>query len=387
MNRHILALVAFFAVPLTLSACGARASQALTPASASYTVAELSVLDAFSLRSRTASARRFIQTLSPDGNRYLLAIHETTGDREKWCIYTLDGVTPAEEETCLYPDEFGVGVTYVDWSTMAWSPDGRRVAFTEVRAYESDLWVWDIASGKLSNLTDDGVADFVHPLTEAGSETFAMDVHPAWAADGKHLFFARSWYRNGAWEGTTIVRITATGGQPEEWLTISEAPLALRGLRRFGADDRLLFLVSERLPQSSNSGLWVVGDEHSAPQRLVQTGDEEWLQLLQVSPAGERVLILDGQYLDFRVVELSSGETRSFRREGLFVRNATLSPDGGKILYIKEGQAGENELWVRDLQSGEENRLYTGTATSPLVWASNDVILVGNDLLSVGGER
>ncbi|GEM_PF-6835396 len=383
MNRNFFLPLVFFAVMLALTACGTRSSQPSPPASASYAVAELRVLEAFSLENRGSSTTLSIQTLSPDGSRYLLAIREMVGDREKWCVYTLDGVTPGEEETCLYPDEAGVDATYVDWDSIAWSPDGSRLAFTEIRARESDLWVWDIASGKLSNLTDDGVADFVQPLTEEGSEAFAMDVYPAWAADGKRLFFARSWYRNGVWEGTTMARIAASGGQPEEWLTISESPLALRGLMRFGADDRLIFLVSERLPQSPNNGFWWVGGDRSSPQRLAQTGGEEWLQLRQVSPSGERALILDLQYLDFKVVELSSGETRSFRNEGLFVGNATLSPDGGKILYI----SGEDELWVRDLKNGEENILYTGTATSPLAWASNDVILVGNDLLRIGGEK
>jgi len=56
----------------------------------------------------------------------------------------------------------------------AWSPDGKKIAFTGQQNGRSDLYVYYPETGKLTNLTDD----------------YYSYVHPAWAPDSKHLIFA-----------------------------------------------------------------------------------------------------------------------------------------------------------------------------------------------------
>jgi dipeptidyl aminopeptidase/acylaminoacyl peptidase len=71
-----------------------------------------------------------------------------------------------------------------DWDdgVPAWSPDGRRIAFTSDRAADrwrwpgSDVWVLEVASGELRRLTDESL--------HCGA--------PAWAPDGHTLAFAAS---------------------------------------------------------------------------------------------------------------------------------------------------------------------------------------------------
>src|SRR5438105_13794821 len=71
-----------------------------------------------------------------------------------------------------------------DWDdgSPAYSPDGRRVAFTSDRAEErwtwpgNDVWVLELASKRLTRLTDERV--FAGP--------------PAWSSDGRQLAFAAS---------------------------------------------------------------------------------------------------------------------------------------------------------------------------------------------------
>ncbi|RME88470.1 MAG: hypothetical protein D6770_06935 [Anaerolineae bacterium] len=383
--RNTMVVAGMVVIALILTACGSRPSQAPSPASASYAATELRVLDTFSLPSTTLS----LVALSPDGSRTLL--RESVAGEEKWCIYTLDGVTPTQDdELCLQPDEEpGLEAKFVDWDNAVWSPDGGRLAFTELAGRETDLWVLDTSSGQLNNLTDDGISGDVFPLTQDNPAIeFTLDTYPAWAADGKSLFFARSWYRNGNWEGTTIARISVKGGQPETLLTVSDAPGAVRGLIRFGPADRLVYLVSDPDPESPNSGLWMTEGDGKSPQRIVKTGDEKWFQLRQVSAGGEQALILDLQRLNLKVLDLSDGEIRPLKEQSI-VYNATFSPDGSKILYSDKTQNGENALLVHDRAGSEENILYTLTGpTSSLVWANNDVLLVGNSLLvQVGGEE
>lgn len=366
-------------IVLLLAACGSHPSQIAAPPSASYVATELRVLDTLSLSSTSFS----IKTLSSDGSRLLLS--GLVDGEEEWCIYTLDGValdevTP-EKEFCLYPDEeFDLEAKFVDWDNAVWSPDGSRLAFTELAGRETDLWVLDVSSGQLENLTDDGISGYVVPVVQDNPEVeFSLDFHPAWAADGKSLFFTRSRYRNGEWEEATISRVSVRGGKPKTLLTVSETPDAVRGLIRFGANNRLVYLVSD--PDPDNSGFWMTEKNGTSPQRIVHTGDEQGFLLQQVSPDGKQALVLDVQHLDLIIVDLSTGETH--RLEG---HAATFSPDGGKILY----RAG-NTLLVRDIAGGDENALHTLTGRvrgSPLQWANNDILRVGDSLLiHLGGEE
>lgn len=56
----------------------------------------------------------------------------------------------------------------------AWSPDGREIAFSALAGGFTDLYVTDVASGRLRQITDDAFAD----------------LQPAWSHDGRTIAFA-----------------------------------------------------------------------------------------------------------------------------------------------------------------------------------------------------
>ena len=56
----------------------------------------------------------------------------------------------------------------------AWSPDGRRIAFSGLAGGYSDLWVMELESGTLRQLTTDAFAD----------------LQPSWSPDGRRMVFA-----------------------------------------------------------------------------------------------------------------------------------------------------------------------------------------------------
>jgi len=59
-------------------------------------------------------------------------------------------------------------------TTLAWSPDGRQIVFSGQKGGLSDLYLWDLASGSLRQLTNDRFAD----------------LQPAWSPDGRSIAFA-----------------------------------------------------------------------------------------------------------------------------------------------------------------------------------------------------
>ena len=98
-----------------------------------------------SVRPVVLKDRGRILSLSPDGTRFAA----TRGDQ--LCLYS--AVTLARQR-CV-PQPGGA----LDRSSLAWSPDSRRLAFTEdwaVRFVYAHIWTLDAATGKLTNLTDNG---------------------------------------------------------------------------------------------------------------------------------------------------------------------------------------------------------------------------------------
>jgi hypothetical protein len=57
--------------------------------------------------------------------------------------------------------------------TPAWSPDGHTIAFSGLKAGATDLYVYDLATGSLRQLTNDHFSD----------------LEPVWAPDGRHIAF------------------------------------------------------------------------------------------------------------------------------------------------------------------------------------------------------
>ncbi len=74
---------------------------------------------------------------------------------------------------------------------LAWSPDETTIAFSENPiefGYESDIWLLDVISGQVSDVTDDGLNGSWRSMAAQGG--VALDYLPFWdKTDGSLLFW------------------------------------------------------------------------------------------------------------------------------------------------------------------------------------------------------
>ncbi len=398
MKRRLIVWVGGTLITLFLVACGADKTEQKLPPSASAAATDLYVAEQREIEIEDGR----VHSLSPDG-RWLLV--ETN---RALCIYQTE---PVQLKTCVdQPDNS------VDWRNVAWSPDGSRVAFTQdfIRMFvDSDLWVLEAETGKLTNLTDDGVDRF----RPGSQDSLQVDLCPTWSPDGKSLLFSRSSYSEGEWQGTALYRIPADGGDPQKLLSVSEEPAAVWFGLAWVGNARILYTVNSRETDDPANGIWAADQDGQNPQHLLGATDSDMGPpfLADVANGGDKALVwyyaasirfaAAPNRSFFALLDLQTGEVTALKQaQGTELEfggpaDATLSPDGSKILYTYRDASGDFGLAVRQVEGGEENILLTakeplGVSRSRergLDWANNDVIYVGTPsdtpwLLKVEGK-
>jgi Tol biopolymer transport system component len=111
-------------------------------------------------------ALRFIDSAgswAPDGSQFVFSVF-ADGDNQMVIVDTDDGDVARRIEV---EDEIGA------INHPAWSPDGRSIAFSGSRGGISDLYIYDVETEAVRQLTDDRNGDF----------------QPAWSPDGRTIAF------------------------------------------------------------------------------------------------------------------------------------------------------------------------------------------------------
>ncbi len=287
---------------------------------------------------------------------------------------------------------------------VVWSPDGTRIAFTElgfILGTDSDLWVMDVASGDLTNLTDDGFEGVILSLDSSEADLVSIDASPAWTPDGQFISFGRSGWANGASTGTVLARVPAAGGPVEELAQVSDTEPGVLFHRSAWSPDgtTLYFTYSPALADDPLRGLWTYSADTGAvaPLALSDGSRVGAPALLQVSPDESQLLVwypqvfLGSEIADplIRLVDTATGDVSTPElpppdQATLPARIvATFSPDGQSLLFLLVPRGNVGQLWVSDPVTGEATRVVDGIENAKLDprlapnWSANGTVIVG----------
>ncbi|HEU0163501.1 MAG TPA: hypothetical protein VFQ54_00580, partial [Thermomicrobiales bacterium] len=157
--------------------------------------------------------------ISPDGKRIA-----GLGPDHTFCVWRISTrkATCSDEISSITPD------------TIRWAPDSSAVAFSQnaaINFVDSDIYVFDIASGKVKDVTDDSYDGNLSLDTDTETRaTINVDINPGWSPDGKDLIFARTVWGTATGMGSQLMKVSRDGGDPVTLFTVAPPePLVLWG--------------------------------------------------------------------------------------------------------------------------------------------------------------
>jgi TolB protein len=228
----------------------------------------------------------------------------------------------------------------------AWSPDGQRIAFTQLGEGRGGIVVQALSSG----------ATFVAP----GSQT-ALNITPAFSPDGRTLAFAHSDER-----GTDVYTANVTERCCAQRLTVGRYADNLSPT--FSPDGRRIAFISTRAgpPQLYVMAADGTDQELLAPFDYGATGSSnapEW------SPDGASVVFhreVSGSPQIF-LVDVSGRRVRQLTSSG---RNEdpTWAPDGRHVAFVSD-RSGRRQIWIVDIETGRVRQLATPGAARLPSWS------------------
>jgi TolB protein len=292
---------------------------------------------------------------APSSPDYRLEIHRLSDEVARWASGTPGAATSrllfvsggrvyradsdGHDQTPLTP----VGQTAL---SPAWSPDGQRLAFTQLGEGRGGIVVQTLAGG----------ASFVVP----GSQT-ALNITPVFSPDGRTLAFAHSDER-----GTDIYTANVIERCCAQRLTVGRFADNLSPT--FSPDGRRIAFISTRAgpPQLYVMAADGTDQELLAPFDFGATGSSnapDW------SPDGASVVFhreVSGSPQIF-LVDVAGRRVRQLTSSG---RNEdpTWAPDGRHVAFISD-RSGRRQIWIVDVETGRVRQLATPGAARLPSWS------------------
>lgn len=255
--------------------------------------------------------------------------------------------------------EVTINVTQGTWMSLDVSPDGQTIAFDML----GDIYTMPITGGRATSI----------------SSGLPWEIQPRFSPDGSRIAFISD--RGG---GDNIWTMNVDGS---DRLQVSNETFRLLNNPTWSPDGQYI-AARKHFTTSRSAGtgeIWMYHVSGGSGVRLVERPSEQFQKEL-----GEPVFSPDGRYVYYTMnvtpgntfiyaqdsntdlfnilrYDLETGETDTVvSGAGGAIRPAP-SPDGRHIAFVRRERVADGEgdrlqggLWIRDLNSGQERRIYTG---------------------------
>jgi Tol biopolymer transport system component len=318
-------------------------------------------IDRISGRESKLVENAYNPSFSPDGARIAFDA-PWTGQRRIWTVDAL-GHNPKQVTSDVSEAHAHL--------RPRWSPDGRRIVFQNMESTKFDVRVIDLATQKLSWVTNDLFQDLQPVWSPSGRFTYfssyrsgglnlwriavspggkprgapqqvttgaGQDLEPALSPDGRRLAFATRRQNADLW---TLPVNPATGrptGAPAELIATNREDS--RGT--WSPDGRSVAFNSDR---SGEMNIWIQELEGKPPRALTQGPGGDYQAAW--SPDGKTIAFFSSRAgsPDIWIVDVATGELRSLTRTESLEINPSFSPDG-RFIAFQSDRNGRLEIWV-----------------------------------------
>jgi Tol biopolymer transport system component/tRNA A-37 threonylcarbamoyl transferase component Bud32 len=234
----------------------------------------------------------------------------------------------------------------------AWSPDGKRLAFSTYRGRRSEIWSVAVDGSALVPVVRDQPACF----------------HPVYTPDGRHLLYSAvaEGERHSVWSVAVSPRSGKAVAEPVQLATLG--PVSIRQLAVSATGDHLAYTA---LTTRSNLVSLSLDPETSLPQGqpIPLTSGSGRNNRPSFSPDGTRVTYDSwrvGVNPDIWIVNAGGGDAVQLTNDPATDSHASWFPSGDRLAFLSRRDGGW-ALWSRHLETAEAVRL--GELGQDVAWA------------------
>ncbi len=237
---------------------------------------------------------------------------------------------------------------------VAFSPDGSQVVFnrrgvsTTRKGYRgnasTDLFIQNVASGEITQLTDLDIEDF---------RDHVHDAVPMWGADDQVYFVSE---RSGIFN---LWRMAPDGSGVEQVTSFTDGGVKYPSISADGST----------IAFTQNHELWTLPVPGGTPTRVTVDIDTdlitnlvEWVEVdgtaqgFAAAPDGDHVAVDQRGEIVIVPTDPEMGEMTRVTSSAWRDRYASYSPDGAHIAYVSD-QSGEEEIWLYTLADASHRQL------------------------------